>query len=381
MTLRRKIPYGRQSIDEDDVAAVTAVLRGDWLTQGPAVARFEQDLAAYCGARHAVAVANGTVALHLACVAAGVKEGDEGITSPITFLASANALLYCGARPVFADIDARTWNLDPVEVARRVTPRTRVLIPVHFAGLPCDLAALRRIADDHGLTVVEDACHALGARYRGARVGSGPGHMACFSFHPVKHLTTGEGGAILTDDDELAGRLRELRHHGITKDPARMSRAEGGWYYEAHELGYNARITDIQCALGISQLRKLDGFLARRAEIAARYHRELAGVPGLSFQHVPAGSQHAYHLVVAHFDPSRHDRRSLYDTLHANGVGVQVHYVPVHRQPIIEQRAGVQGPLPNADHYYAGCLSLPVFPGLTESDQAYVIDTVKKACA
>ncbi len=377
----KPIPYGRQFIDEDDIHAVVEVLRGDWLTQGPSIEQFEKALAEYCGAKHAVAVANGTVALHLACLAAGIGSGDEGITSPITFLASANCLVYCGARPVFADIRPDTWNIDPLEIEKKITRRTKVLIPVHFAGLPCEMDEIKNIARRHGLVVIEDACHALGATYKGRRIGgTGTADMVCFSFHPVKHITTGEGGAILTDSDSLASTLRRLRHHGITRDPGMMEGDDGPWYYEALDIGFNARLTDFQCALGLSQLGKLDRFIARRGEIAARYQEQLGSIGGVSFQITPRDRTNAYHLFVAHFDPGRYDRKAVFDRFRRAGIAPQVHYVPVNRQPAIRRFAGDQGTFANAERYYAGCLSLPMFPALTDEEQGRVIDAARESC-
>jgi UDP-4-amino-4,6-dideoxy-N-acetyl-beta-L-altrosamine transaminase len=374
------IPYGRQTIDDTDIAAVVEALRSDWLTQGPMVERFERALAERCGARHAVVVANGTVALHLACLAAGLGPGDEGITSSLTFLASANCMLYCGATPVFADVRPDTWNLDTQKIEAAITGKTKVLIPVHFAGLPCDMHEIRSIARRHGLTVIEDACHALGAEYAGHPVGRADGtDMVCFSFHPVKHITTGEGGAILTQDDDVAARLRTLRHHGITKDPARMRRNDGPWYYEVHELGYNGRLTDIQCALGLSQLSRLDGFLKRRASIANAYRSALSDLPGVRLQEVPAGRSHAYHLFVVHIDPARKNRRQVFEQLRDAGIAPQIHYVLVHSQPFMDGRSRVSGTMVETDRYYAGCLSLPIYPTLSESDQHKVIDTLRQA--
>ncbi len=374
------IPYGKQTIDDTDIAAVVEALRSDWLTQGPMVERFERALAERCGARHAVVVANGTVALHLACLAAGLGPGDEGITSSLTFLASANCMLYCGAMPVFVDVRPDTWNLDPQKVEAAITEKTKVLIPVHFAGLPCDMREIRSIARRRGLTVIEDACHALGAEYEGQPVGMADGSdMVCFSFHPVKHITTGEGGAILTQYDVVAARLRTLRHHGITKDPARMRRNDGPWYYEVHELGYNGRLTDIQCALGLSQLSRLDGFLERRASIANAYRSALSDLPGVRLQEVPAGRSHAYHLFVAHIDPAQKNRRQVFEQLRDAGIAPQIHYVPVHSQPFMEGRSRVSGTMEETDRYYAGCLSLPIYPTLSESDQHKVIDTLRLA--
>jgi len=374
------IPYGKQSISDEDFAAVEAVLRSDWLTQGPMVERFERVLAERCGARHAVVVANGTVALHLACLAANLGPGDEGITSSLTFLASANCMLYCGATPVFVDIGPHTWNIEPYRIEEAITDRTKVLIPVHFAGLPCDMREIRAVARARGLTIIEDACHALGATYESQPVGAPEASdMVCLSFHPVKHITTGEGGAILTQDDSTAQRLRRLRHHGVTKDPGQMERNDGPWYYEVHEMGFNGRLTDIQCALGMSQLSRLDSFLQRRRTIAETYHRALRGVPGVSTQQVPNNREHAYHLFVVHLDPSRHDRKEVFESLYDEGIAPQVHYVPVHSQPLMRKRGRVHGTLCETDNYYAGCLSLPMYPSLQPAEQAKVLDAFLKA--
>jgi perosamine synthetase len=381
-SMARAIPYGKQLISDADIAAVVEVLRHDWLTQGPAVTRFEQALAEYCGAKHAIAVANGTVALHLACVAANVGHGDEGITSPITFLASANCLAYTGATPVFADIQPDTWNICPREIEKRISPRTKVLIPVHFGGLPCEMEEIRSIADDHDLVIIEDACHAIGAKYKGKRMGgTSTADMVCFSFHPVKHITTGEGGAVVTDNDELADRLRTLRHHGVTKDPKVLEKNDGPWYYEAHTLGYNARITDIQCALGLSQLSQLDGFLKRRQEIADLYLSEFADISGVSCQYVPENCRNAYHLFVVNLDTDMYNRREIFEFLQKNNIAPQVHYVPVHSQPIMKKLCTKFESMPVAEKYYSGCISLPMFPGLRDTEQRHVIDMFKKACA
>ncbi len=374
------IPYGRQWIDDDDVTAVVEVLRGDWLTQGPAVERFERALAERCGARHAVAVSNGTAALHLACLAAGLSHDDEGITSPLTFLASASCLISCGARPRFADIDARTWTLDPAEVERRISPRTKALIPVDYGGLPCDLDRLRALADQHDLTVIHDACHSLGATYRQRPIGgTGLAEMTCFSFHPVKVVTTGEGGAVATDDDRLARRLRRLRHHGVSRSREAAERFGGPWAYELRELGLNARITDLQCALGLSQLGKLDRFVARRRQIAARYREALAELPGLTVQGEPGDRSSAHHLFAVHLDPERYDRRAVFEALGQRGIRCQVHYVPVHLQPLLLQRYGTaEGDCPRAERFYRGALSLPLFPRLTDADVDRVIEATRE---
>lgn len=375
----KTIPYGRQCIDDDDIEAVVDVLRSDRLTQGPAVERFEAALAERCGARHAVAVSNGTAALHLACLAVGVAPGDEGVTSPLTFLASATCLVYCGAAPRFADIDPETWTIDPDCIAERLTERTKVLIPVDYAGLPCDLDRIRKIADQHGLMVIQDACHSLGASYREQPVGgTGLAELVCFSFHPVKTITSGEGGALLTDDDLLAKRLRRLRHHGIRREPDQLERFDGPWYYELHDVGYNARITDLQCGLGLSQLRKLDRFIERRQEIASIYRAAFANEPGVACQAVPRDRTNAHHLFAIHLDPGLHDRREVFDSLGREGVGTQVHYVPVHLQPFFKKRFGTAaGDCPEAERFYRGALSLPMFPAMSEEDVKRVIDTTR----
>ena len=374
------IPYGKQTLADEDIAAVVDALRSDWLTQGPLVERFEQALAKRCGVRHAVVVANGTVALHLACVVAGMKPGDEGITSSLTFLASANCMLYCGATPVFVDICPTTWNMDTRGLESAVTDRTRVIIPVHFAGLPCEMREIRALARNRGLTIVEDACHALGATYDGLSIGACEGSdMVCLSFHPVKHITTGEGGAILTQDDSVAERLRQVRHHGISRDPARWERHDGPWYYEVNELGFNARLTDIQCALGISQLSRLDSFLERRKAIADRYRRELSDIPGLRLQEVASDRTHAYHLFVIHIDPLHFSRARVYQALRAEGILAQVHYVPVHTQPIMRRVGRTVGTMIETEKYYAGCLSLPMYPSLLASEQTKVIQALRRA--
>ncbi len=378
----RPIPYGRHWIDEEDIARVVEVLGCDWLTQGPVVDRFERALADYCGAKHAVAVSNGTAALQISCMAAGIGPGDEGITSPITFLASATCLIHSGAKPVFADICSKTWNIDPSEIEQMATPRTKVVIPVHFAGLPCDMEAIRKIADRRGWFVIEDACHAIGATFGGKRIGgTKTADMVCFSFHPVKHITTGEGGAVLTDDDKLATNLRALRHHGLTKDPSLLERNDGPWYYEAQQIGLNARLTDIQCALGLSQLKKLDQFLARRRDIAARYTEAFGDLPGVRVQSVPTGYDHVYHLYVVHLDPARHDRLKVFESLRVSGISPQIHYIPLHHQPAIRNKMDKSVSLPETERYYAGCISLPMFPSLGEGEQDLVIHTLEKACS
>jgi UDP-4-amino-4,6-dideoxy-N-acetyl-beta-L-altrosamine transaminase len=337
------IPYGRQSISEDDIAAVVEALRSDFITQGPAIERFERTVAEYCGAEHAVAVSSGTAALHVACLAADLGPGDTLWTSPNTFVASANCALYCGADVDFVDIDPATYNMSvealeaKLEQAEAEDSLPSVVIPVHFAGQSCDMARIGELAERYGFTVIEDASHAIGGRYRGRPVGSCEfSSMTVFSFHPVKIVTTGEGGMVLTNDAELAERLRTLRTHGITRDPATMTRAsDGPWYYELIELGNNYRMTDIQAALGASQMTRVDEFVTRRNELAERYRRAFEGLP-VRWQQQTDGIRSAYHIFVIELE--QHDRAEVFDSLRAAGIGVNVHYIPVHLQPLYRER-------------------------------------------
>jgi UDP-4-amino-4,6-dideoxy-N-acetyl-beta-L-altrosamine transaminase len=375
------IPYGRQDIDAADIAAVEAVLRSDWLTQGPAVPEFERAVADYCGAPHAVACSSATAALHLACLAAGMGPGDLGWTSPNTFVASANAMLYCGGRPEFVDIEAATWNLDLDLLEARLAAggRPKAVIPVHFAGLSCDMERLGGLASRYGFTVIEDAAHALGGRYRGRPVG-GCAHadMAVFSFHAVKNITTGEGGMILTRRRDLYERLLRLRSHGISREPALLERPdEGGWWYEQGELGYHYRLTDIQAALGSSQLRRLDAFLARRRALAARYRERLAGLP-LASQGEFAGADSAWHIYPVRLGEGI-DRRRIFEAMRAAGIGVNVHYIPVYRQPHYRRLGYPEGLCPQAEAYYRQALTLPLHPGLTDAEQDRVVAALTAA--
>jgi len=376
----RFIPYGRQAISEDDIRAVVEVLHSDWLTQGPAVERFERAVAEYCGARYAVAVANGTAALHLAALAAGFEPGDEVITSPITFVASANCIVYAGARPVFADIEGDSYCIDPEAVRGKIGSRTRGLIPVHFAGQPCAMGALSALATEHGLRVIEDAAHAIGASYtldgETFKVGAcAHSDMTIFSFHPVKHLTTGEGGMITTNDPELYTTLCQLRTHGITRDPDRLEKQDGPWYYEQQMLGFNYRITDLQCALGCSQLTRLDAFVERRRAIAACYDTAFAGKSELILPVQKGNARSSWHLYVLGFNSL--DRKEAFEALRDRGLGVNVHYLPVHLQPFFRDRIGcAPGDCPVAEVYYGRSLSLPLYPGMSDDDVRYVIDAV-----
>ncbi len=375
------IPYGRQWLDDDDIQAVVQSLQSDWLTQGPLVAQFERALADYCGARYAVAVANGTAALHLAALAADFGPGDEIITSPNTFVASANCVIYTGARPVLADIDPATYCLDPSEVERRLTGSTKGIIPVHFAGQPCRMDAIARLANAHDLTVIEDAAHAIGATYEidgnTFRVG-GCAHsdMTIFSFHPVKHVTTGEGGAITTNDSALYHRLMLLRTHGITRDPALLSRQDGPWYYEMQDLGYNYRLTDFQCALGLKQLEKLDSFVERRRAIARRYDEAFGQLAEIVVPYQAPNTRSSYHLYVLQFKTI--DRLAAFNHLKNLQLGVNVHYIPVHLQPYYARNFGyLPGDFPHAEAYYSRVVSLPLYPRMSDDEVQYVIDAIR----
>lgn len=372
------LAYGRQWIEEDDVAAVVAALRSDWITTGPRVAEFEAALAARVGARHAVVVSSGTAALHAATYAAGIKPGDEVIAPPLTFAATTNAILYQGGTPVFADVRPDTLTVDPADVERKITPRTRALILVDFAGHPCDLDSLLALARAHGLRVIEDAAHALGAEYRGRPLGALV-HLTTWSFHPVKHVTTGEGGAVTTNDRSLAERAARFRNHGISSGA--MERFQGGeWYYEMADLGFNYRLTDLQCALGLSQLRKLDRFLRRREAIAARYGAALADVPGLALQAVGAHVRHAWHLfpVLLDLDRLAADRRAIFQALRAENIGVNVHYIPVYWHPHYRRLGYQKGLCPVAEGIYERVLTLPLYAAMEDRDVEDVIAAVQK---
>lgn len=368
------IPYGRQSITDEDVQAVVEVLRSDRLTQGPAVERFERELAAAVGAPYAVAFSSGTAALHGAAFAAGVGPGDELLTSAITFAASANCGAYLGATPTFADVERETWNVSARTVKAALTPRTRAVVPVHFTGLPLPVDEIRA-AVGPDVAIIEDAAHAVGAHAPDEPVGACThSDMAVFSFHPVKTITTGEGGMVTTRDARLRDRLATFRTHGIVRGGA----DEGGWFQQQTELGFNYRLTDLQAALGSSQLRRLTDFVERRNAVAERYREGLAGLDALELPPAaPPGALHAHHLFVVRCREGAGARRALYDALHARGILVQVHYVPVYRHPYYRERYGyAEGLCPEAERLYLGCLSLPCFPDLTDDDQQTVIDAV-----
>ena len=380
------IPYGRQDINEADIQAVVDVLKSDWLTQGPAIPRFETAVAEYCGARHAVAICNATAALHLACRALGLGPGDILWTSPNTFVASANCALYCGASVDFVDIDARTYNMsvqalrEKLESAEREGCLPKIVIPVHFAGQPCEMREIKSLADRYGFYIIEDASHAIGGKYLGEPVGNCHySNITIFSFHPVKIITTGEGGMALTNDRELAEKIRLLRSHGITRDPAQMtSENEGGWYYQQIDLGYNYRMTDLQAALGISQMVRLNEFIQRRHAIAAQYNEALRALPVITpWQHPDTNS--AYHLYPIRVrNQGAHLNRSMvFNRLRAVGIGANVHYIPVYEQPYYNKLGFEAGRCPEAERYYTETISLPMYSGLTEIQQKQVVGVLE----
>jgi len=382
------ISYGRQSLSEADIAEVVRVLRSDIITQGPVLERFEQALAAYCGARFAIAVSSGTAALHLACLALGL--GPQGLlwTSPNTFLASANCSLYCGAGVDFVDIDPRTYNLDVGQLESRLrAAQTRgrlpsVLVPVHFGGQPCHMQTIRELGQTYGFAVIEDACHALGARYGTHIVGScAHSDATVFSFHPVKSITTGEGGMVVTNSSVVAERVRMLRNHGVTRDPDMMEAIpDGPWYYEQIGLGYNYRMTDFQAALGLSQLGRLEELVMRRNQLTDRYDRLLAGLP-LDAPYRSPGIRSACHLYVVRLrlGEIRSSKREVFEHLRAAGFNLQVHYRPVHLQPYYRRMGFAPGRFPEAERHYAEALTLPLYPGLSDEEQDSVVSALREA--
>ena len=381
------IPYGRQHITADDEAAVLAALRSDWITQGPAIPRFEQALAAKVGASFGVAVSNATAGLHIACLALDLGPGDRLWTSPNTFVASANCGLYCGATVDFVDVDPHTYNMSvpalaaKLEAAAATGTLPKVVVPVHFAGQSCDMQAIHALGQRYGFRIIEDASHAVGGSYRGQPVGNGRfSDLTVFSFHPVKIITTAEGGMVMTNDAAMAARLERLRSHGITRDPAVMEgEPEGPWVYEQVELGLNYRLTDLQAALGFSQLSQLEGSVARRHQIARRYDAELSGLP-LTTPWQSPDAHSALHLYPIQVDPARSPltRRQLFDGLRAAGIGVNVHYIPVHTQPHYRRLGFAPGQFPAAEAYYARAISLPMFPTLTDAQQSTVIAALRR---
>lgn len=373
------LPYGQQWLDEDDIAAVVRVLRGDFITQGPAIAAFESKVANYVGAKYAVAFTNGTAALHGACFAAGIGPGDEVITTPITFLASSNCVLFQGGVPVFADIDMETYNIDPCQVEKKITNKTKAVIAVDFSGQPVEVDRLTMIAHDHDLILIQDAAHSLGASYQGTKIGSWA-DMTMFSFHPVKHVTTGEGGVIVTDNEHFYHQLQLFRSHGMTKNPEELLQNDGPWYYEMQTLGYNYRMTDMQAALGESQMDKLEKFVERRREIADIYNRELADISGLVLPYQKENSNSSWHLYVTRWLPKvfQGTRKDWFEALRQLNIGVHVHYIPVYLQPYYRNLGYPSGLCPNAESYYNTAITLPLYPKMTNQDVKDVIQAVRQ---
>lgn len=376
-----KIYYGRQWIGEDDIRAVEEVLRSDYITCGPKVDEFEQELARYTGAKYAVAVSNGTAALHCACLAAGIGPGDEVITTPLTFAASANCALYCGARPVFADVDPHTYNIDPASVRAHITDKTKAIVAVDFTGQAVRHEELRAICDEFGLVFIEDAAHAIATKYKGQQVGS-LADLTCFSFHPVKTITGGEGGAVTTNDEALYRKLVLAHTHGITHDEALMQDAphEGPWCYEQISLGYNYRMTDFQAALLVSQLHKVDHFAARRKQIVSAYNKAFADMPELILQQEIPESDTCRHLYIIRLalDKLTCTRRQFFDAMSAENVQCQVHYVPVYWFPYYQALGYEKGLCPVAEEIYQGIMSIPLYPKMTDQDVEDTIHAVKK---
>ncbi|ALN20905.1 UDP-4-amino-4,6-dideoxy-N-acetyl-beta-L-altrosamine transaminase [Ectopseudomonas mendocina] len=383
------IPYGRQDVTQADIDAVVEVLRSDFLTQGPQVPRFEQAVAQHVGAGHALAVNSATSALHMACLALGLGPGDWLWTSPITFVASANCALYCGAEVDFVDIDPRTYNLCPQALERKLEEAERngrlpkVVVPVHLCGQPCDMQAIHGLAKRYGFRIIEDASHAIGGRYQGEFIGNCRySDITVFSFHPVKIITTAEGGMALTNNTALADKMALLRSHGITRDPSLMTHeADGPWYYQQIDLGFNYRMTELQAALGVSQMQRLDQFVARRHELARRYDELLADLPVVTpWQHPDSYSGLHLYVIRLKLDDIRRTHRQVFESLRAQGIGVNLHYIPVHSQPYYQRMGFQSGDFPQAEHYYAEAISLPMYYGLSETMQDTVVQALREAC-
>jgi len=380
----KKIPYARQWVDNKDIEAVCRALRSSYLTQGFRVRDFEESVASYCGAKYAVAVNSGTAALHIACMAAGLKKGDEAITSPITFVASANAVLYCGTMPVFADISEDNAIIDVDEIKKKISVKTKAIIPVDFAGHPADLEKIKAIAEKKQLIVIEDAAHALGAKYNGHNIGSGQYvDMVTFSFHAVKNITTGEGGMILTNNKSLYNKLLKLRTHGITRDQAFLKRKSSLWYYEMQELGFNYRLTDVQCALGISQLKKLNRFIKKRKEITSEYNRAFAKYDELKPLKERNCVNSAYHLYILRFDRKKFlvSRGELFSEYRKKGILVNVHYIPVYLQPYYSKLGYKKKLCPQAEKYYQEAITLPLYPKMLAQEVKKVIEITQQIVA
>jgi len=373
------IPYGRQWIDDKDIEAVTETLKSDYLTTGPKIQEFEDEFADYVDAKYAVAIANGTAALHAATYAAGIKEGDEVITTPLTFAATANSVLYQDAIPVFADVNPKTYNIDPESIKEKITEKTKAIIPVHYTGQPCEMDEIKEIAAENDLIIIEDGAHAVGATYKKQKIGS-IGDMTTFSFHPVKNMTTGEGGMITTDSKKLYDKLMKFRTHGITKDESEyINKSDGSWYHEQQELGYNYRITDIQAALGITQLEKLDKFLDRRREIVNRYNQKFKEIDGLIIPEQLKKTNSAWHIYVLQLelDKLTGDRKEIFEALREKNLGVNVHYIPVYFHPYYQSLGYEKGICPNAEKLYKRIITIPLYPKMTDQQVDEVIKRIK----
>lgn len=371
------IPYGKHYIDQEDIDAVVEALQADHIATGPGIDAFEREFAAYVGARYAVAVSSGTAALHACAHAVGIQKGDEVITTAMTFVSTASSIMFCQGTPVFADIDEDTYDIDPEDIERKITSRTKAIIPVHFTGQPCDMERIYGIAQRHGLRVIEDAAHAHGAAYHGSRIGGCKySDLTAFSFHPVKLMTTCEGGMITTNDEVLYRRMKLFRAYCSTKDPDLLQdRTDGPWHYEVQGLGYNYRLSDVMCALGRSQLRKLDAFVEKRRLIAQRYEEGLQGLHGLILPRLAEGCDSSWHLYVIQVGSDR--RREIYTKMRENGIGVDVHYLPVYRHPYFRANGQQDTCCPQAEKLYSRSLSIPIYHGLTDEQQSYVITTLK----
>ena len=368
------IPYGRHCIEDDDIEAVSKALKRDYIATGPGIAEFEDAFAKYVGVKYAVALSSGTAALHACCFAIGIQPGDEVITTPITFAASANCVLYCGGSPVFADIDPDTYNISPEEIEKHITEKTKAIIPVHFTGQPCDMDRIHEIAGQHNLFVIEDAAHATGAAYHGKKIGS-LSDMTIFSFHPVKHMTTCEGGMVTTNNEDLYKKIKAFRAYCITKDPELLEDKEDGpWHYEMQGLGYNYRISDVMCALGISQLKKVDLFVKKRREISARYNEEMKNFDHIVLPYRAEGCDSSWHLYAIRIKDGK--RREAYQRLKGAGIGVDVHYLPVYKHPYYQKHGYREVKCPNAEFIYDQILSIPIFYRLTDEEQTYVIKQI-----
>lgn len=372
MKVSEFISYGRQSIDEDDINAVIDTLRSSFLTQGPKIEEFERAVAEYVGVKYAVAFSNGTAALHGACYAAGIGEGDEVITTPLTFAASANCVRYVGGTVVFADIDSKTYNIDSIDVEKKITAKTKAIIPVDFTGQPVDIDAINHIAQKHNLVVIEDGAHSLGANYKGSKVGT-RADMTMFSFHPVKPITTGEGGIIVTNNEVYYKKLLKFRSHGIERTT--YADSQGDWYYEMTDLGYNYRMTDIQAALGLSQIKKLDSLIDRRREIASIYTEAFKKIPGIIIPEQLPDTESGWHLYMIQLKDANRNR--VFDKMRDANIGVHVHYIPVYWHPYYQNLGYKRGICPIAEEWYERALTLPIHPSLTNDQISYIINTLK----